>query len=146
MVHVPFKGLAPALQALVAGQIEVAVTNFVTAMPQLKAGKVRALAVLENRRYEGAPDVPTLGEAVPGFNMPPPWFGFFGPAGLPQPIVSRLNAEVARAVESPEVAAKLRDLYVRPLITAPERMPALVTNTTEVFGRVIRAARIGPID
>jgi tripartite-type tricarboxylate transporter receptor subunit TctC len=146
MVHVPFKGLAPALQAVVAGQIDVSINNFATSISQINAGKAKALAVLEPRRYEAAPNVPTLAEEVPGFSMPSPWFGFFGPAGLPQPIVARLNAEVSRAVESPEVAPRLRELYVRTMHTAPADMPALIAATTEAFGRIIKAAGIKPLD
>jgi tripartite-type tricarboxylate transporter receptor subunit TctC len=146
MVHVPFKGLAPALQALVAGQIELSINNFATSIAQINAGKAKALAVLEPKRYEAAPDVPSLAEEVPGFGMPSPWFGFFGPAGLPQPIVVRLNTEVSRAVDSPEVAPKLRQLYVRTLHTPPGEMRALIAATTEAFGKVIKTAGIKPVD
>ena len=146
MVHVPFKGLAPALQALVAGQIELSINNFATSISQINAGKAKPLAVLESKRYEAAPDVPALAEEVPSFSMPSTWFGFFGPAGLQQPMVVRLNAEVSRAVESPELAPKLRELYVRTIHTPPELMPALVTSTTEAFGRAIKAAGIKPLD
>jgi tripartite-type tricarboxylate transporter receptor subunit TctC len=146
MVHVPFKGLAPALQALVSGQIEVSINNFSTSMPQIKAGKAKPLAVLESKRYDQAPELPAVAEEVPGFVMPPPWFGFFGPVGLPQPMVARLNAEVGRAVQSPEAAPKLRELYVRTLLTPPEQMPALINATTEAYGRIIKAAGIKPVD
>ena len=146
MVHVPFKGLAPALQALVAGQIELSITNFATSIAQINAGKARALAVLEPRRYEAVSGVPALSEEVPGFSMPTTWFGFFGPAGLPQPIVARLNADVSRAVESPEIAPKLRELYVRTIHTPPEQMTALIASTTEAFGRIVKASGIKPLD
>ena len=146
LVHVPFKGLAPALQALVAGQIELSITNFATSIAQINAGKVRALAVLEPRRYEAAPGVPALAEEVPGFSVPTTWFGFFGPAGLSPSILARLNAEVSSAVDSPEIAPKLRELYVRTIHTPPEQMSALIASTAEAFGRIVKAAGIKPLD
>lgn len=146
MVHVPFKGLAPALSALMGGQIDVAITNFPTALPQLGPGKARAIAVLDAKRYAGTPDVPTVGEELPGFNMPTAWFGFFGPPALAQPIVARLNSEVARALEAPEVATKLRDSYVTTVITPAEQMRPLLTRTGEAFARLIKAAGIQQVD
>jgi tripartite-type tricarboxylate transporter receptor subunit TctC len=146
LVHVPFKGLAGALTATMSGEVDIALTNFATAMPQIASGKMRALAVLEDKRYEGRPDVPALNEALPGFATPPAWFGFFGPPGLPQPMVVRLNGEIANAVQSAEVAPKLREAFLRPVLVPADRMPAFVNSTTEAFGKIIKSAGIKPLD
>jgi tripartite-type tricarboxylate transporter receptor subunit TctC len=81
MVHVPFKGAGPSVIALVAGEIDVALTNLATALPQIRQGKVRLLAVTQSRRFEGAPEAPAIDEAMPGFDMPVAWYAFFGPPG-----------------------------------------------------------------
>lgn len=146
MVHVPFKGLAPAVTALAGGQIDVAITNFATVMPHLRDGKARMLSVMDAKRYEGAPNVPTVAEALPGFDMPLAWYGFFGPPGLPQPIVSKLNAEIAKALEAPEVSSKLREINVTTIITPADRLPGFISNMAERFGNIIKKAGIQPVD
>ena len=146
MVHVPYKGLAPAVTALAGGEIDVLLTNCGLAVPHAKDGRARMLAVLEPQRYPGAPDIPTVGEALPGFTPPQSWFGFFGPAELPQPIVAKLNGEIARALASPEVNGKLRALYLNVVVTPPDQMAAFVARTSEVFGDIVKRAGIQPAD
>jgi len=144
LTHVPFSGLAPALVALMGGQVEVAITNIVSVSSQLREGKVKVLAVTRPNRYEDAPNVPTVGEVLPGFNMPVAFFGFLGPAGLPQPIVMRVNAEVGRALEAPEVAAKVKELSMSVLYTSPEQFMALIRNAIEAYGKITQTAGIKP--
>jgi len=146
MVHVPFKGLAPAMTALAGGHVDVAVTNFAAAAPHIRDGKARILAVIGTKRYEGAPTVPTVGEALPGFNMPLAWYGFFGPPGVPQGIVLKLNAEIAKALEAPEVSSKLREINVITIITPAEELPAFISNMAESFSKIIKTAGIQPVD
>ncbi|HEV8262406.1 MAG TPA: tripartite tricarboxylate transporter substrate binding protein [Burkholderiales bacterium] len=146
LLQVPYKGLGPALTALVAGEVDIALTNFATALPHVKSGKVKVLAVLESSRYPETPDVPTVSEALPGFKAPPSWFGFFGPAGLPQPIVVSLNGEIAKVLESSEVSARIRGVYLNVLITPPEKLRPLILETTETFGRIVKSAGIQPTD
>lgn len=146
MVHVPFKGLAPAMTALAGGQIDVAVTNFATARPHTRDGKARMLAVMDAKRYEGAPNVPTVAEALPGFDIPLAWYGFFGPPGLPQSIVLKLNSEIAKALEAPEVSSKLRDINVVTIITPADQLPEFISNMAESFGKIIKKAGVQPVD
>jgi tripartite-type tricarboxylate transporter receptor subunit TctC len=146
MVHVPYKGLAPAVTALVGGEIDVVLTNCGLAAPHVKDGRARMLAVLEPQRYAGAPDIPTVGEALPGFTPPLSWFGFFGPAELPQPIVAKLNGEIGRALASPEVNGKLRALYLNVIVTPPEQLRGFIASTSESFGQIVKGAGIQPVD
>jgi tripartite-type tricarboxylate transporter receptor subunit TctC len=146
LVYVPYKGIGPAMIGLLGGD-----TNFVLAplgivLPYLKDGKAQALAVVEPSRYPGAPDIPSVSEELPGFKAPPSWFGFFGPGELPQPIVLRLNAEVAKALESPEVSAKIKASNVHVLITPYDRLRAFILETDQAFGSIIKAAAIQPSD
>ena len=144
MTHVPFNGLAPALVALMGGQVEVAITNIVSVSSQLREGKVKVLAVTRPKRYEDAPNVPTVGEVLPGFNMPVAFFGFLGPAGLPQPVVMRINAEVGRALEAPEVTGKVKELSMSVLYTSPEQFMVLIRNAIEAYGKITQTAGIKP--
>ena len=144
MTHVPFNGLAPALVALMGGQVEVAITNIVSVSSQLREGKVKVLAVTRPKRYEDAPNVPTVGEVLPGFNMPVAFFGFLGPAGLPQPVVMRINAEVGRALEAPEVTAKVKELSMSVLYSSPEQFMALIRGAIEAYGKITQTAGIKP--
>ena len=144
MVHVPFNGLAPGVVALMGGQIEVAITNFASVSAQLREGKVKVLAVTRPKRYEDAPHIPAVNEALPGFNMPVAFFGFFGPPGLPRPIVMRLNAEVGRALESPEVRAKAKELYMSVIFTSPDQFAGMIRESIDAYGRIAHAARIQP--
>jgi tripartite-type tricarboxylate transporter receptor subunit TctC len=144
MVHVPFNGLAPGLVALLGGQIEVSITNFASVANQLRDGKVRVLAVTRPKRYEDAPQVPTVGEELPGFNMPVAFFGFFGPPGLPLPIVQRVNAEVGRALEAPEVTAKVKELYMSPVYTSAEQFVVVIRNAIDEYGKIVKSSGIQP--
>ncbi|MSQ52497.1 MAG: tripartite tricarboxylate transporter substrate binding protein [Betaproteobacteria bacterium] len=146
MVHVPYKGLAPALVGLLGEQTDIAITNFATVLPQLKEGRVKALAVVESGRYPSAADIPAMSEELKGFNAPPSWFGFFGPAGLPLPIVARLNNEVKDSLESSEVNAKIRGAYLNVLITPVQQMRPFILATSNIFERIVKAAGIQPTD
>ncbi len=146
MLHVPYKGNAPVVTALVSGEVDVALVNLASVLPHLNSGKVKALAVLEGRRYPGAPDVPTVSEELPAFVAPFSWFGSFGPPGLPQPVVERLNAEVAKALESPDVRSKISGIHLNILVTAPAQLRAFVLETTESFRKVVDLAKIQPYD
>ena len=146
MVHVPYKGLAPAVTALIGGEINVVLTNCGLAAPHAKDGKAKMLAVLEPQRYAGAPEIPTVGEVLPGFTPPMSWFGFFGPAEVPDPIVVKLNGEIGKALASPEVSAKLRYLYLNVIVTPPGELRGFIASTSDAFGRIVKAAGIQPVD
>jgi len=128
IVHVPYKGNAAALTDLVSGQVQMMFSNLLTSGPFIKAGKLRALAVSTGKRSASAPDIPTVAEAgVPGYDMTP-WYGVLAPAGLPRPLLTRLNGELVRIVASPE----LRDRFGSQGID-------LVSSTPEAFAALIRA-------
>lgn len=144
IVHVPYKGSAQALLDLIAGRVPVAFVAVGDALPHARAGKLKIIAVLESVRYAGLPDVPTLGEALPGFQKPGSWFGFFGPAGLPQPLLARINAEMVRALNAPDVRARLDENAMIVIANTPEQFAAMVKNGIDVYGKLIKAAGIQP--
>jgi tripartite-type tricarboxylate transporter receptor subunit TctC len=146
MLHVPYKGNAPVVTALVTGEIDIGLVNFAAALPMLKSGKARALAVMEPKRFPGEPDVPTVSEDLPAFKAPLSWFGVFAPPGLPQPIVNRLNAEVGKALEVPEVRAKIQELYLNIITLPPEQLRPFIAESADLFGRIIKTANIKPFD
>jgi len=144
MVHVPYKGAGPAVQDLVAGQIPVAFVALATALPHARTGKIRILGVVEPTRSRLAPDVPTVGESVPGYAMPFSWFGFFGPAGLPDPILRRLNLDILKALNAPDAHAKLEAAGLPVLGTSPEEFADMIKRELEIFRKLITAAGIQP--
>jgi tripartite-type tricarboxylate transporter receptor subunit TctC len=144
LVHVPYKGVAPAMTDVVAGQILVNFTSVADAMTHIKAGKVRVLAVLENKRYPGLAEVPTVAETVSAFQKPTTWFGFLGPAGLPQTILARLNREIVKAIVAPDARAKLEAMGMNVIGNTPEQFSALIRSGIEQYGRIVKSAGIKP--
>src|SRR3954452_4846381 len=107
LVHVPYKGVNLAMNDVMSGEVHLVVIGIPAAAPHIKAGKLRALAVIDSKRAAALPDVPTAAEAgLPDFDVTT-WYGVLGPAGTPRPIVTRLNAEIVKAMKSPEMTAKL---------------------------------------
>ena len=144
MVHVPYKGAAPAMQDLVGGQIPAVFTTLSTAMPHLRGGKIKVIGVVEGKRQPSAPDIPTIGESVPGYVMPASWLGFFAPAGLPDPILKRLNAEIVKAVQAPDVRAKLEPAGMPVVGTSAEEFARMVRDDIETFRGIVTRAGIKP--
>ncbi len=144
MVHVPYKGVVPAMSDVAAGQIPMTFIAVANAIPHMRTGKVRILATLEPGRYAGLPGVPSIVESVPNFHKPASWFGFFGPAGLPQPILARLNSEMVKALNSPDVRTKLEDVGYAIIGNTPEQFGALIKAGMQQYGGIIKAAGIQP--
>ena len=144
MVHVPYKGAGPAMQDLVGGQIPIVFTTLSTAIPQMRGGKIRVIGVVERKRQDSVPEVPTIGESIPGYVMPSSWLGFFGPAGLPEPIVRRLNDEILKAIHAPDVRAKLEAAGMPVTGTSPEEFARMVKDDIETFRRIVQASGIKP--
>jgi tripartite-type tricarboxylate transporter receptor subunit TctC len=119
MTHVPFKGGAPAVVALVGGEIQSILTPVAEVYPHLKSGRVRPIAVSSAKRTSQYPDIPTIGETVQGFEFVS-WFAAFAPAGTPRPIIDRLNAEFKKALADSDVAAKLTAQVLDPMHATPE--------------------------
>jgi len=144
MVHVPYKGAGPAVQDLVGNQIPALFTTLSTALPHIRAGRIRALGLVEARRQQSAPEIPTIGESIPGYAMPASWLGFFAPAGLPEAILKRYNGEIVKAVQSPDVRAKLEAAGMPIVGTTSEEFARMVKDDFETFRRIVNAAGLKP--
>lgn len=144
MVHVPYQGSAPALIDLIAGRVPVAFVAVGDVLQHARGGRLRIITVLESARFAGLPEVPSLGETLPGFRKPGSWFGFLGPAGLPQPVLIRLNAEIVKALNAPELRARLDEGAMTVIANTPEQFAAMVKSGIDVYGRLIKAAGIEP--
>ncbi len=140
LVSVPFRGVGPAAQAVIAGDVNAMFNNIQTTIEQVKGGQLRALGLNEPKRIPGL-DIPAIAETVPGFQMAP-WTGIFVPAKTPQPVVDRLSKEVQAIMRSPEVVKLLTDQYVLPFPGTPEEFVALIKSDTERFGRLVKEANI----
>jgi tripartite-type tricarboxylate transporter receptor subunit TctC len=144
MVHVPYKGAAPAVQDLIGNQIPAVFTTLSTALPHIRGGKIRAIGFVEAKRQPSVPEIPTIGESLPGYVMPASWLGFFAPAGLPEAILKRTNMEIVKAVQSPEVRARLEAAGMPVVGTSSEEFARMVKDDIETFRRIINAAGIKP--
>jgi tripartite-type tricarboxylate transporter receptor subunit TctC len=142
IVHVPYKGTALAQPDLMSGQVSMIFDNIVSAMPNIKSGKVKAVAISARKRSPLVPDLPTVGEAgLPGFTSDA-YFGVFVPAATPREIVDRLNRELVKAVTSADVREQLARLGAEPVGGAPAALAAAVKADTEKWARVIRQANV----
>ena len=140
IVHVPYKGNAAALLDLIAGRVHIMFSNMLTAMPHVRAGKLRAIGVSSARRSPQAPELPTVAESgVPGFSSVP-WYGALGPAGLPRPLVSKLNSEIARALAQPDMQERFVAQGVDLQSSTPEQFAALIQSEVVKWRKVVRDA------
>jgi tripartite-type tricarboxylate transporter receptor subunit TctC len=140
MTHVPYKGAAPAMNDLVGGQIQLMFDNLASSLGQVKAGRIKALAVTTAKRTALAPDLPTIAESgLPGFDIST-WFGIFVPAGTPRDIVERLHAEFARALAMPDVREKMLALGAEPVGSRPGEFAAYIRAEADKYARVIHAS------
>jgi tripartite-type tricarboxylate transporter receptor subunit TctC len=138
MAHVPYKGAGPVMPDLIGGHVPMFFSGMPPAMPHVKAGKLRALAVTTTRRSPAAPDVPTMAEAgVPGFDISN-WFAYFVPSGTPAEVISRLNSEVNRGLKQPDVREKLANVGAETVGTSPEELAKFVRSETEKFARLVK--------
>lgn len=142
IVHVPYKGSGPAMLDLVGGQTQPMVDVIPSAWPQVKAGKIRVLAVTGAKRVADMPDVPTVAESgLPGFNVAA-WWGVLGPAGIPRPVVDKLNATINKYLDQPELKQSLaaRGLEAAPM--SPAAFERIMVQDAARFGAVVKDARI----
>jgi tripartite-type tricarboxylate transporter receptor subunit TctC len=136
--HIPYRGSGPMIPELLGGTLPVAVDNIATALPHIKAGKVRALAVTSAQRSGVAPDVPTMAEqGLAGYELSS-WQAVFAPAGTPKPIVERLHAEIAKILKSPDVSKRLTDLGLDLSGMTPAGLAAVVKADVPRLGKVVR--------
>ena len=143
MVHVPYRGAAPAIQDLVAGQIQVSFGTTPAVLPHHEAGTIRMLAIAEEKRHPELPDIPTVAETIPGV-VTNTWIGLFAPAGTPGPIVEKLNKAMNAALKQADVVEKFRKLGLTAAGTTPEQLQAMMTEELVHWGKVIPSAGIEP--
>ena len=143
IVHVPYKGSGPALNALVAGQVQCVVVSMPVAIPQIRTNRIRGLGVTSLKRPSSLQDVPTVAETVPGYDATS-WFGMFGPRGLPKEIAQRWNTELDRVLQLPEVKERMTGLGLEPVGGSPQRLRDVVTRDIRKWREVVRTARITP--
>ena len=142
MTHVPYKGGAPAMVDLLAGNIQLIFATLATGIPYIKSGRVRALAMAAPTRFALLPDVPTVAEAgVPGFAVTN-WAGIFVAAGTARPIIDRLNSEVVKALGAAEVKQKLLEMGLVASTNSPEQFAAFIQSETVKWAKVIKDANI----
>ena len=142
MVHVPYKGNNPAMMDVIGGKITMMFDITNTAASLIRAGKVRPIAVTSKRRNRVLPDVPTMIEAgLPGYEVVG-WFGVLGPAGLPRPIVDRLNGALRQILADPAFVERLQGLGLDPESSSPEEFQALIRRDFEFWGKVVRDANV----
>jgi tripartite-type tricarboxylate transporter receptor subunit TctC len=138
IIHVPYKGGAPAMTDLLAGQIQLMFDNLANSMPNIKSGKLRALAVTTAKRSSFAPDLPTIAESgLAGFDIST-WFGIFVPAGTPKEIVSKLNEEFNRAIRSADIKEKLDAMGAEAVGTTPEAFATYIKTEAAKYAEVIK--------
>lgn len=136
--HIPYKGSGPAMTALLAGEIPIIFNVMSTVLPQMKAGKVRGLAVTSAKRSPFAPELPTIAEAgIPGYEYVA-YFGLIAPARTPQEIIARLNAETARILQLPDIMERLAFNGAEPMIATPEQFGAFLREELTRMGKVVR--------
>jgi tripartite-type tricarboxylate transporter receptor subunit TctC len=140
MTHIPFKGSAPSVIALVGGQVDLSFSTVAITLPQFKAGRIRALAVTSPQRHPAVPQLPTMAEAgIPGFESQQ-WFALFGPVALPKEIITRLNAEIMRWLESPEVRSRLSSEGAEPGGLTLDQFAAFIRADAARWMKVIKAS------
>jgi tripartite-type tricarboxylate transporter receptor subunit TctC len=142
ILHVPYKGTVPAITDTITGQVSMTLANTLTMLPQVKAGRLRAVGITSAKRNAVAPDVPTFAEAgLPGFASGT-WFAIMAPGATPREIVARLNPPLVRAVQMPDVREKLNNLGAEPMTTSPEEMAEMVRSEVARIAKVVKAAGI----
>jgi tripartite-type tricarboxylate transporter receptor subunit TctC len=144
ITHVPYRGVTAPMQDVAAGHIQMMHISLSSARGALESKKAKVLAILEPKRYAKLPEVPSMSEIIPAFRKPSTWFGFFGPAKLPREIVTRLNAEMHKAINAPDSRAKLEQSELAIIAGSPEDFAALQRTGIEQFGAIIKAAGLKP--
>jgi len=143
MIHVPYKGIPPAVTDVLGGRVTMLFTTTISAAPHIKAGKLRAVAITSAKRQASMPDVPTIGETLPGYRAEA-FQGMVAPAGVPQAIVNKVAAEVARIVRLPDVAQRFQLDGAEPVGSTPQEFSAFLKAEMQKWGKVIRDAGIKP--
>lgn len=146
VLHVPYKGTITAVNDLAGGQIQWTLSAFPNVRPFVASGKLKLLAWSASKRFAAYPNVPTITEVVPSFEPPPSWFGMFGPAGMPKPVLTRLNADMVKVLNTPDIKAKIEEMGNIVIANSPEEYVALIRKSEQIFGHVFKAAGLKPED
>lgn len=144
MIHVPYKGPPAALNDVMGGRVEATFVTLGTAHPLWKSGKLKVIALLADRRYFAAPEVPTFQETLPNYEVPTSWYALFGTAGTPRPIITRLYTEMAAAVKSGEARAWLEQYFHTGVGNTPEEFAQIYRRDFESWGKAVKAAGVQP--
>ncbi len=144
IVHIPYKGGDQVITDVIAGRIQASSSPLFSLEPSVSAGKAKYLAFVNTKRFEGAPGVPSVREIIPGFDSPPLWSGFFGPPGLPLPIVKRLHDEITRIVATTEVKARLFAGGLLPVNSTPEELAQAIKRDIQTVAGIVKRAKIQP--
>jgi tripartite-type tricarboxylate transporter receptor subunit TctC len=144
ILHVPYKSVPPAVQAVMSNEVQMAYAAVSNSLPQARANKVRVIAILEKSRYPGMPNLPTVGETVSGFEKPPSWFGYLAAGNTPRPIVGRLNAAIVKSVNTPEVKKTLEDSGLNIIASTPEQFREQIQAGFAVYEKAIKLAKLKP--
>jgi len=139
MVHVPYKGAGPALTDLMGGQVHVLFDNLPSSIGHIKGGRIRALAVTSEQREPSMPQLPTVGDTVPGYEATA-WFGIGMPKGTPRDVIDKVNAEVNRALADPKMRERLAELGGRPIAGTPEDFGKVIAAETAKWEKVVNAS------
>lgn len=141
ITHVPYKGAAPALTAILSGEVDLTYENSLVIVPHMRSGKVRALGVTGATRSRLFPELPSIAETLPGYGASG-WYGLAAPAATPKDILARLNAEAVRALRSPDVAEKLSSQGAEPMPGTPEEFAAFIRSEIDKWAKVVKAANM----
>jgi tripartite-type tricarboxylate transporter receptor subunit TctC len=141
ITHIPYKGSGPATTDLLAGQVQLSMPNVLTALPHIKAAKLRALGVTSGKRASGLPDIPAIAETVPGYEAIQ-WYGLLAPAGTPRDIVNKVQAETAKVLFLPEVKERLSADGAEPVGNRPDEFAAYIRAEFAKWGRVVKSAGV----
>jgi tripartite-type tricarboxylate transporter receptor subunit TctC len=138
LLHVPYRGAAPALTDLLSGQVHVMFDNMPSTLPHVQSGGLRALGVTTDKRSPALPDVPTIAETVPGYEASA-WFGMGAPKGTPPEIIAKLNAAVNESLADPNIQTRLAELGGTPMKVSPEEFGAIIKAETEKWSKVVES-------
>jgi len=141
MVHVPYRGGAPAIADVLSGQVQVMFSDVVTMAAQMKGGKIRSLAIASNVKLPTLPNTPTVAETVPGFDTSS-WWGICAPRGTPSEIVNKLNAEINRGLADPKIKQRFDEMGVLILRGSPEDFGKMIADETAKWGKAVKFANV----
>ena len=144
IVHVPYRGGSPAMTDLLSGQIPILFATLSTAIPFIDSGAVKVIGMVEGKRSRARPEIPTIGEGLPGYAMPQSWVGFLGPPGMSPTLVTRMNAELTAAITTPKVRKTLEDNGFEVVTASPQEFAKVIKDSVARYRKITAEAGIEP--